>query len=132
MTISDHEGGLVRTFIAPYRREWFVRRLASPRTRRKLLMQLGHFHDLDPRFAHRIPPQETTVDRIYQLLKEKGAPDTCYVMGERSELDGREMDLREALEAIVEVSFGNLISCIPGRLGYFGGEEPNERYILER
>jgi len=24
------------------------------------------------------------------------------------------------------------LSCIPGKLGYFEGEERNERYILER
>lgn len=30
------------------------------------------------------------------------------------------------------VSFGNFISCILEKLGYFGGEETNERYILIR
>ncbi len=46
----------------------------------------------------------------------------CYVMGD-SDLDGRGVDLREALEEIVgDISWGNFISCIPGRLGYFGGK----------
>ncbi len=128
--ISPHEDALIRTFIAPYRQARIRKLVASPKARKKLSGQLAHL-DVDLRFAHRIPPQETTVDKIYQLLKEKGAPDTCYVMGE-SILDGQEVDLREALEAIVPVSFGNFISCIPGKLGYYGGELANERYILER
>jgi hypothetical protein len=39
------------------------------------------------------------------------------------------MPLKEALE---EISFGALLSCIPGALGYFEGESDGERYILER
>ncbi len=93
---SQHEESLVRALIAPGRQEQFLRRLANPKTRGKILRKLAHFQDLDPRFAHRIPPSEQTTDKIYALLKGKGAPDTCYVMGD-SELDGREVDLREAL-----------------------------------
>ncbi len=126
-----HEEGLVRAFIAPGRREQFLRRLGNPKTRGKMLRKFAHFQDLDPRFARRIPRSEQTVDAIYTLLKRKGAPDRCYVVGD-SELDGSEVDLREALEEIVDVSFGNFISCIPGRLGFFAGEYSDDRYILER
>ncbi len=131
MAVSDHEEGLVRAFIAPRRREQLLRRLAHPRTRVKILGQLAHFRDLDPRFARRIPPNEQTVAEIYRLLKEKGAPDTCYVMG-MSDLDGREVALREGIEDVVGTSWGNLLSCIPGKLGLFVGEESGERYLLER
>lgn len=128
---SAHEEGLVRAFIVPGRREQFLRRLMNPRTRDKILRQLAHFYDLDPRFAHRIPPGDQTVEKIYRLLKGKGAPDTCYVMG-MSTLDGREVALREAIEDVVGTSWGDFLSCIPGKLGLFVGEEPNERYLLER
>lgn len=128
---SQHEEGLVRAFVAPHRREQFVRRLANPKTRRKILNQLAHFQDLDSRFAQPIPPGDRTVEQVYRLLKAKGAPSTCYVMG-NSELDGREVDLREALEAVVEASFGDFLSCIPGKLGFFAGEYAEDRYILER
>ncbi len=119
--ISPHEDALFRVFIVPGRRDRFLKLLSSPKSRGKLLSQLPHLYDLDSRFAHRIPPGDQTVDRIYRLLKEKGAPNTCHVMG-MSGLDGRDVDLRKALEEIVDVSFGNFISCIPGRLGYFGGK----------
>ncbi len=131
MAIPDHEESLIRAFVAPHRREQFLRRLANPKTRAKILDQLAHFQDLDPRFAHQVPPDKRTAAAIYRVLKEKGAPDTCYVMG-NSDLDGREVVLRGALERIVDASFGDFISCIPGKLGFFAGEYPDERYILER
>lgn len=128
---SSDEAALIRAFILPSRRDRFLKLLSSPKSRGKLLSQLPHLYDLEPRFAPRLPPSDQTVDRIYRLLRGKGAPETCYVMG-LGGLDGREVYLREALEEIVHVSFGNFISCIPGTLGYFGGEDPGERYILER
>ena len=128
---SPDEEALIRAFVLPGRRERFPTLPANPKARRKLVLQFAHLHDLDPRFAHRIAPRDQTVEKIYQVLKEKGAPEMCHVMGEGG-LDGRDVGLREALEEIVPSSFGNFISCVPGRLGYFGGEESNERYILER
>jgi hypothetical protein len=53
-------------------------------------------------------------------------------MSASSDLDGQETDLRPALKEIVGWYDGTFLSCLPGRLGYFEGEEPNERYILER
>jgi len=37
-----------------------------------------------------------------------------------------------ALDAIVGAGFGTLVSCVPGRLGYFEGEGQGKRYLLER
>jgi hypothetical protein len=53
-------------------------------------------------------------------------------MSASSDLDGQEVDLRAALEDVVGYNDGTFISCIPGRLAYFEGEGPNERYVLER
>lgn len=48
-------------------------------------------------------------------------------MSENATLDGREVSLTEALRETVGSGMGTLLSCIPGRLGYYEGEEPNER-----
>ena len=130
-SLHPDEDALIRAFFPRDLRRRFLELLAKPKSRRKMLNQFAHFHDLDPRFAHRIPPTDQTVDKIYRLLKQKGASDRCHVMDE-SVLDGQEVNLREALDALVGRSFGNFVSCIPGKLVYFEGEEPNERYILER
>jgi hypothetical protein len=69
---------------------------------------------------------------IRQLLEARGAPGTCHLFSEDPDLDGVTLPLSEALEAIVGRGVGTLVSCLPGRLGYYEGEEPGERYILER
>lgn len=129
--LGQQEEALVRAFFVPEQRTRFLARLRAPKSRQKMLQELAHFHDLDARFAHRIPSRSQMVEGIYRLLREKGAPKRCYVLGGGT-WDGQEVDLREALEEFVGVSFGTFLSCIPGKLAYFGGEEPNERYILER
>lgn len=129
--LHPDEEALIRSFFARERREQFLRRLADPASRGQMRSKLNHFHGLDPRYARRIVPREQTPDRIHQLLTEKGAPQMCHVVGP-SDLDGLDMDLKEALREIVPYSQGALISCISGKLGFFRGEEKNEAYILER
>lgn len=130
-SLHPDEEALIRAFFVREQQARFLTRMANPKTRIKMINEFAHFYDLDPRFANRIQTHLQTVDRIERLLKAKGAPELCHVMGE-SRLDGRDIPLREALQSVVDVSWGIFLSCIPGRLGYFGGEDPNERYILER
>ena len=92
-----------------------------------------HMRDLDPRFAERIPPRDQNADAIYTMLRDRGAPETCYVMSGSSDLDGKTADLRETLIHVVDGGRdGTFVSCITGRLAYFDGEESGERYILAR
>lgn len=58
-----------------------------------------------------------------------GAPKTCHVIG--GEHDGEDMELLAALKAIVGYGRGTVLSCIPGKLGYFEGEI-QERFLLVR
>ena len=138
-----HEEAIIRAFIAPDRRARYLSRLSSPKTRQKFMAK--HFHhmaDLDERYAEKLDPGrplveferrgEAHLDQIYELLRSRGAPSSCYVMSASSDLDGQEVDLRAALEDVVGYNDGTFISCIPGRLAYFEGEGLNERYLLQR
>jgi hypothetical protein len=56
-------------------------------------------------------------------------------MSENSELDGREVELEAALKETVGAQMGTLISCVPGRLGYFeavlqGESDPAPGYYV--
>ena len=43
------------------------------------------------------------------------------------------LPLRDAITRITRrVGDGTFLSCVPGRLGYFEGEEPSACYVLER
>jgi hypothetical protein len=127
------EEKVLRAFIVPGKRERYVSRLALPKARQKFMnSHLFHMRDLDPRFSVRIDPADQHAAKIYAMLRERGAPSTCYVISGSSERDGTEADLREALEEMVGTYDGTFLSCVHGRLAYFEGEEPNERYILAR
>jgi hypothetical protein len=109
-----------------------ARELLWSKGRKKWTAKLGHFADLDPQVLVSIPPESQSSSKVEELLRQNGAPDLCWLVSERSDWDGRQMALADALEAILGAGFGTVISCIPGRLGYFEGEMPRDRYILQR
>jgi hypothetical protein len=131
MTILvNHEEALVKAFIPAHRQERFLEIIAKPKKRAKLLTQLAHFKALNPKFMVMIPSNQQGPAELAKLLRAKGAGSTCYIMSENPKLDGRELDLGTALKETVGGDMGTLISCVPGRLGYFEGEDG--RCILER
>ena len=125
-----HEEALVRAFILPARRARCLAFLRNPKRREDLTRQLYHFNYLDPRFLVSIPPRDRRPTALAELLKKKGAPAKCWVISADQELDGREIDLLEALKTIVGYEIGTILSCLPGKLGYF--EDEDGRFILQR
>jgi hypothetical protein len=128
----DHETALINAFILRERRARYTGMLSNPKKRTKILGKLHHLKDLDPRFIIEISPSDHYSDTIATLLMKRGAPEQCHVIGGTRELDGRNVQLVEALDEVVAWGYGTLISCIPGRLGFYEGEDLTIRYILER
>jgi hypothetical protein len=128
--LNLHEEKFASTFIVKDKRGRYLSLLESERGRKKILSGFHHCHDLDSRFATRIPPNQQSAQTIAGMLKSNGAPTTCYVMSEDPQIDGREMDLDEALAEVVGKDAGAFLSCIPGKLGYFEMEGLSERYLL--
>ena len=126
---AAHELGLA-AFLRPARRGRFRQLLRCDRGRAKIRASLAHFRDLDPAAREPIPADQQTRAGIEALLASAGAPDMCYVVSEDATLDGTELPLRAALDALVGGGRGALLSCLPGRLAYFEGEEPHDRCIL--
>ena len=125
----NHEEVLVKAFIPRHRQQRFLEIIAKPKKRAKLLKELYHFDDLNPECMVAIPPNEQHPSAIFRLLTAKGAGPKCYVMSSNSRLDGKEVELAIALEPVGNQE-ATLISCIPGKLGYF--EDEDGRCILER
>ncbi len=128
----EDEAALIRAFVLPRRRNRYFHFLNDPRRRAKLLRALDHLQNLDARYVQRIPPDKHSATDIATMLRHKGAPSTCHVISGSRDLDGREMPLGMVLAEVVGCGMGTLLSCIPGRLGYFESEEVGERYLLER
>jgi hypothetical protein len=123
---------LLARFFIPTKRERYVEMISNPKKRKKFLQELPHFKSLDPRYLVPMPPNKPFPDQIAAILTKKGAPLSCWVTSENSDLDGREMPLIEALKETVGSQMGAFLTCIPGRLAYFEGEEMGDRWILER
>jgi hypothetical protein len=132
-TAAEHEDGLA-LFIEPRYRARFRESFADARLRSKLRQGLAHFARLDPRFASELPSSQQRSSILGAALRGRGAPERCYVVSEDDRLDGREMFLSEALAETVDAGsqMATFISCAPGRLAYFHGEDVENRYILER
>ena len=125
--MEHREEAFFEAFVISNKRQRYLALLATTRGRDKIRAALDHFDDLDPRFCK--PVASTDVLRI---LRRLGAPSQCYVMSCNRELDGRQMDLAEALAESIGRGSGTLISCVPGRLAYFESEDPKRRYICHR
>ncbi len=129
-TREMHETQLVRAFLLPQRQERYLELLSKPHRRRAVTDRLAHFKHIDMRWTAALPKNAHRAADIVLLLKDKGAPDSCYAISEDDDLDGNEIPLAEALRTIFGRGIGCFLSCIPGRLAYF--EDAEERWILER
>ncbi|MGH9712502.1 MAG: hypothetical protein ACRD5M_04290 [Candidatus Acidiferrales bacterium] len=125
----ENEEGIVRGFILPQRQSRYLEFIKTPRRRGGFLKELAHFKHLDPLCAKRITPDHQNPGDIAKLLRAKGAPEDCWVISERADIDGRKMKLDDVLKEIVGNQMGTFVSCKPAKLGYF--EDEDCRFILE-
>jgi hypothetical protein len=130
--MNVHEEMFARSFITPDKKDRYLSLLGSRKGRKKIVDGLNHHTHLDGRYAHLLPSSQQNLSTIEGLLKQKGAPEICYIMSSDPDIDGKEMPLHEALIIVVASNIGTVVSCIAGRLGYFEFEDLGERYILER
>lgn len=122
------EEATIRAFISPQRRTRWLELLASPKQRDGILDKLNHCRDLDGRYATLLPSNTN----ILKLLQDHGAPDKCYVISATSSLDGRELQLSEAILQTELGGWGTILSCVPGQLAYYYDECGERRMLLTR
>jgi hypothetical protein len=129
--VHTHERGLA-AFLVPARAARFRATIGSERGREKIRARLPHHvRDFDPRYATELSSSLRVCD-IKELLRAEGAPTMCYVLSDDRDIDGRMLDLQEALDDIVFVYRAGLISCTPGRLALFSDEAPGGQWLLRR
>jgi hypothetical protein len=130
------ESEFVAAFVLPARRERLTFELRSPAKRSRFFQKLSHryFDYLDERLATPLALGDPV--SIGELLRRKGAPDSCHVMSDvLRKLDGREVPLLEALPAVVGSGMPCIVICRPLELAYFEAEQTSgapPRYCLER
>ncbi len=128
--LTTHEDAFVSAFIVPEKRERYRSLLGSPKRRSTILRELYHRLAFRPERATELKGAASFAEPLETLLRGKGAGDTCYVISPDEELDGREMPLREALDALVGGDGASVACCVVGRLAVWKGE--GECWVLER
>jgi hypothetical protein len=128
-----HEQAVVRSFMLKDKQERSLFLLSHAKRRRKFTDGLAHFKWLDMRFAHHIPASTAhTAAELVSLLRRKGAGKAVWIISEYAPIDGKEMSLEDAMEQTWGLCRGTILSCIPGKLAFFRGEEMRSEYLLER
>lgn len=128
----EEETELIRAFVITARRERLIELLANPKRRRRATSTLAHFHHWDPRWVVALRPDDQSPAAIQRLLQRSGAGDSCHVISEAQSLDGKRLLLSEALECTVGHGMGTVVSCVPGRVAFYEGEDPADRCLLLR
>ena len=62
----------------------------------------------------------------------RGHGEICHLISDDRALDGRDLQLADAVEAAVNFSFASLLCCVPGQLAVYFGEAPRQVVLLER
>ena len=129
----QHEQATIQSFIQMERQERCLFLLSHPARRRDFTRQLAHFKWLDPRWAAPIPPKVAhTADQIATLLRQKRAGNSVWAISEDPSMDAREFPLEKAVKEIWGGNKGTILSCIPGKLAFFRGEEMKSELLLMR
>jgi hypothetical protein len=133
-SLTEHEQATIASFVVRDKRERFLSFVSNAKSRDKFVRELANFRWFDPRFATPVPwkpdPKLRLWERhldgirlIEQLLKSNGAGRTCWATSAYANLDGKELELDAALEAVVGSGMGTILSFIPGKLAYYEGED---------
>lgn len=130
--MNDHERGFITFLAEPSKRRMETLLSLGEKRRRDVRSLLHHSVRLDPRFAQHLTDSDAFSGPVEAMLRKRGAPLTCYVLAANGNLDGREMPLREALDATIGMGNGAFVSCIPGRLGFYEYEDMKSSYLLAR
>lgn len=132
MPVNDHERGFVDFLAEPSKRRILTLLEMGQSRRRQIRSLLHHAVVLEPRYREHLTGANAFPDPVEAMLLARGSPATCFVIAGNSELDGREMPLREALGTVIGMGNGAFLSCIPGRLGFYEYAEMKSSYLLSR
>lgn len=126
--MNIHEEQIIN-FIVKEKKERVLQMLLNSKNRKKFLRELSHYNSFDNKYVYGIPSNRQTPESIHEQLNILGAQGECYVISGNQALDCKHFQLKDALKEIVGYDYGTIISCIPGELAYYEGED--ERLILK-
>lgn len=130
MTGNPHEQLLVENFILPDRQMRWLSFLSDEKKRAKQLHRLADGRDFVAERMIAISRRNFSEASVVAELRRLGAPKTAYILSDSSQFDRVEMSLEDAVDLVTGLGLGSIVSCIPGKLCYFQGEDVLHRWLL--
>ena len=125
--MNTHEYEFVRSFVIKNKKNRFLDFLQNPKRRKDIIKELPHFKYFEDRYIKRISGKDENANYIYSFLIANGAIEECYIISENRNLDERFIGLEFAIKETLGKGFGTIISCKPGCLIFYVGED--ERFF---
>lgn len=125
----EHEISLIQAFTLKERQERYLNLISTKKGRIKFRTYLSHFKDLNLKYC-KVNIINQDANEVYNILKSKGAPELCYIISEHDQYDQKIVPLSRAIMLLFSSGISYFISCIPGQLAYYEGEEVNQKFIL--
>lgn len=126
--MNEHEEKFIASFILKEKRHRWQTQMGNPQKRAAHLVRLNHLHDLDEKYVTWLPSNTD----IEQLLLREGSPANGYIFSDSKGIDGKFLQLDDAVDHTMRGGWGTIISCIPGRLAYYYDECGDRRALLIR
>jgi hypothetical protein len=128
------EEAFVNNFVQKSRRERASFELGSESRRGRFLSRLCHdFAGIfEARHLRPLPDAEDTVS-LRKRLEELGAKKTCHVISCNDDVDGKEVLLGDAIQAVMGYGLPSILICAADSLAYFEAEQekgPPPRFLL--
>lgn len=130
--MNEHERGFLDFLAEPTKRRMATLLELGGKRRRDVQALLDHSVRLHPLSCKHLAGSDAEAGAVAATLRKLGAPPTCFVVSADSDLDGRELPLGDALNAIIAKGNGAFVSCIPGRLGFYEYEDMKSSFLLSR
>lgn len=131
--MNSHLQAFLEAFLA---KRYKARGLYSPASARKGNPMLGLdalWRELDDRYCVQLPSGTKQQHEAFvrqALATYKLA--TCYVLSAYAPFHEQTMGVEEAIEKIVGDAPTTIISFLPGKVAYFEGHSPGDRYLCIR
>ncbi|TKG87740.1 hypothetical protein EYV94_27995 [Puteibacter caeruleilacunae] len=118
----EHEVEIIENFFKSNKKGRAKELLVTAKKRKKLLNEFSHGNLFEDKYIVSIKREKQNPNDIYNCLKANGAEETCFVISENLNIDGKSLDLKKVLKEIVGYGMGTIIYCKSTETAYFEGE----------
>lgn len=126
--MNEHEEKFITSFILKEKHNRWQTQLNDIQKRTAFLDRLNHSHDLNEKYVTWL---KRNVD-IEEMLTRAGSPGQVYILSASIDIDGKFLSIDDAIDQTIRGGWGTIISCLPGRLGFYYDECGERRAILVR